>query len=100
MGAPHVVLTPLRHNGQDYAPGATVDLETKDAEGLLASGVVQTLEALKAAEGVPTLGDMTKAKIVQYATDTYGVELDPGDTKATLLKAVQELEAKAQEPQA
>jgi len=36
----YIVHEPLRHDGEDYAIGGTVDLDAKTADGLLVSGVV------------------------------------------------------------
>lgn len=100
MKTAYRVLEPLRHDGTDYAPGATVDLETTAASSLLSAGVVEGPASAEAPdeEGepeVPVLGGMTKAQLVDYARSTYSVELDPGDTKAALLQAIHALEAEA-----
>lgn len=37
----YTALTPIKHNGTDYAEGEAIVLEGKDAEVLLASGAVE-----------------------------------------------------------
>ena len=69
------VVEPLRHDGEDYAPGSEVQLEPRHSDPLLAFGVIEHL-AHKANQ-VPTLGDMTKAQLVAYAKNSYDVDLDP-----------------------
>jgi len=36
----YIVKEPLKHDGATYAPGAAVDMDAKDAAGLLALGVL------------------------------------------------------------
>ena len=48
--AKFTVLSPVNHDGKDYAIGATIDLTAESAEPLLKGGAVETAAATKAKE--------------------------------------------------
>lgn len=40
MARTYLVIDPVRHDGQDYAPGGTIELDAKAAGALLAVGAI------------------------------------------------------------
>lgn len=44
----YVVQTPVRHDGDDYAPGSSIELDIPDDHPLLTDGVVAEGKAVKA----------------------------------------------------
>ena len=59
------VREPLRHNGDDFAVGAEITLEAKEATGLLASGVLSAdapAVAVAAEEVQPVIDAESPAK--------------------------------------
>lgn len=46
----YTVQTPVRHDGKDYAPGESIDLDIPDDHHLLVDGVIAGGKAVKAAK--------------------------------------------------
>lgn len=46
----YTVQTPVRHDGEDYAPGATIELDIPEDHPLLVDGVIAGGKAVKAAK--------------------------------------------------
>ncbi len=56
MARTYFAIDPIRHDGVDYAPGASIDLDAKAAKQLLAVGAIEVAEAATDPETDPEAG--------------------------------------------
>jgi uncharacterized protein YgbK (DUF1537 family) len=83
------VKTPIRKDGEDYAPGEIIQLSAKEA-ATMPHAVEALPEAKPAASTAPDLSKMTKQQLVEYAQEKLGLTLDVNSTKDELLAAIAE----------
>ena len=86
---------------KEFVEGTTAQLTDYLAEAVVATGEAELIEEapaenIKASEGAPAFADMTKAELVAYAQEQFGLELDKDDKKDQLIAAIEDA-AKASE---
>jgi hypothetical protein len=87
----YTVRTPIRKDGEDYAPGEKIDLSEKQAAAI-AHAVEPARESKASASAAAGAGvdvnKMTKQQIVDFAKDKLGLTLDVNSTKEELIAAI------------
>jgi hypothetical protein len=83
------VKTPIRKDGQDYAPGEIIQLSAKEAAAM-PHAVDPAPDAKSVATTAPDLSKMTKQQLVDHAQEKLGIALDLNSTKDELLAAIAE----------
>jgi hypothetical protein len=78
------VKTPIRHDGEDFGPGDTIELTQRQAEAIGAD----TLEPINEPKGTDDLTKLTKVDLVAFAAKQFGLQLDPASTKDDMLAAI------------
>ncbi|MBZ5533087.1 MAG: hypothetical protein LAO20_16780 [Acidobacteriia bacterium] len=91
------VKTPVRLDGDDYAPGESIELTAKQAAAMgedVVTPIIETKTSGANGNG-PDLAKLTKQELVNFAKDTLGLELDMALTKDEMLAAIETKKAEA-----
>ena len=81
----YTVKTPIRHDGEDYAPGEIIELAAKEAKDI--PHAVEFLSSPAGNSG-EDLTKLTKAQLVELAATKFNLTLDINLSKDELLAAV------------